>query len=552
MLRVGVLLVLMLFGICGAFLAVIVATQAGQHDALVLDLAGQQRMQSERYTRQVHRALVSGSLGDRENWLRHRQASEATAERFEHNLAALRDGGRVHSHVIEDGLLRLPGFRDPVVRAALDAVAEHWSDLRELTAAALDVQDTLNSGEGANAEALADIEQHTEVLIAAIANAIRLIGAHSNTRLARVIALGLGGIALAVLLVAASILFVDRRIARPLQHLVREQSRSNRRLSRALDELRAYQTALDQHAIVAVTDRSGRILRANDLFCRISGYPAEELVGQNHRIVNSGYHPRSFWAEMWRVIASGGVWHGEVCNRARDGHLYWVETTIFPIQDRNGRIHRFAAIRTDITERKQREQRLYRAATTDALTGLPNRGCFTERLAQALAAARESGEGFAVLFLDFDGFKQVNDSLGHAAGDLLLQAIAGRLQGCLRGHGRPGMAHAGDSLVARLAGDEFVVLLESLRDPADAGRVAQRLLAVLAEPYDIEGQRLGMTASIGIVTHASSPGCVDRAMRYADLAMYEAKRRGRNRWMFFEAWMAAGANVEGARDGDAA
>lgn len=159
------------------------------------------------------------------------------------------------------------------------------------------------------------------------------------------------------------------------------------RAERALSELRAYQAALDKHAIVAVTDPSGTIKQANDRFCQISQYSREELIGQTHRIVNSGIHPRQFWADMWRSVANGRSWRAEVCNRARDGSLYWVDTTIVPVQDGQGKVLEHVAIRTEITQRKQLEEQLRSAALTDGLTQLPNRVSMLDKLQGAVLRA---------------------------------------------------------------------------------------------------------------------------------------------------------------------
>ena len=305
----------------------------------------------------------------------------------------------------------------------------------------------------------------------------------------------------------------------------------------ALAELDAYRAALDNHAIVAVTDPQGVITRVNQVFCDISQYRREELIGQTHRIIQSNEHPPEFWAGMWETINAGRVWRGEVCNRARDGSTYWVDTTIVPRLDDSGRISEHLAIRIDVTHRKHLENELRQRALTDSLTQLPNRAVVLDRLQQAISRARRvPGYHFALLFMDFDRFKLVNDSLGHGTGDALLRQIAQRLQLVLRGY--DSVAHqGGEHTAARIGGDEFVVLLDSLPHVGEAEVITQRLLGVLSQPYQIGRHEVHSSASIGSVTSDQAASDAETMLRDADTAMYEAKRAGRGRAVCFDASM---------------
>lgn len=441
-----------------------------------------------------------------------------------------------------------------------------------------------------------------------------------------------------------------------------DAKRARREAERIAKELVNYKEALDQHALVTITNVRGVITYVNDKFCEVSQYSREELIGKTFRVVNSGRHCREFWGGMWKHILSGEVWSADVCNRAKDGTEFWSHTTIVPFRGGDGEIERFIAIRPDITARKRLENavreseerfelavrganvgiwdwtwadnkvycsgrlkqilgygddefpirpialrrllhsadrrrafsalrahvrqgcdcdfdarilantgdwrwcnvrgaairdadgrirrmagslcditslksaqlQLLDAALRDKLTNLPNRRMLNSHLRRLVQRAEATGRfDFAVLFLDFDRFKLVNDCLGHEVGDALLRAIAERLTSRIRVSDDVADEDTGN-LVARLGGDEFVVLLDGLTDREEGLAEARSLLDALAEPYRLGEHDVYSAASIGIVFAGPQSGAADDLLRDADTAMYEAKRTGRGRYVVFD------------------
>jgi len=286
-----------------------------------------------------------------------------------------------------------------------------------------------------------------------------------------------------------------------------------------------YRRVVDVAAIFSETDLNGRITYVNDPFCVISGYSRDELLGQNHRILNSGYHPSEFFVDMWRTIALGRVWKGEVCNRAKDGSLYWVDSTMVPLLDEDtGQVRKYVSIRFDVSEKLRLLHTLQWRVGHDVLTGLPNRAFLSDLLNQALDFSRREAIPLAVCMLDLDGFKAVNDGYGHASGDRLLVEVAERLRGIMRG----------EDVVARLAGDEFVLILRYVHDAEELNAALQRVLGAISAPYSILGQTIHVDASIGVTLFPADDEDADTLLRHADQAMYLAKQSGRNRFHLFD------------------
>lgn len=431
-------------------------------------------------------------------------------------------------------------------------------------------------------------------------------------------------------------------------HTITNRKLTERKLARTLRELGDIKQALDVSSIVAITDRRGVITYVNDKFLEISGYTLDELIGNTHKIVNSGHHPSSFFREMWQTISKGEVWSGEIKNRAKDGQEYWVSTTIVPFLDEKGKPYQYVSIRyditeriraqeqleealridfrktiqnlqngifklerdkqgnivytlcegklfkelglytekvinrtleevhgpelsarymefitrvfdgesvnsevtlgnkalyvslspmdrndgmidaivgsvIDITERKEAEKLIYQMAHYDPLTDLPNRTLFNKELSNELERAKAKDESIAILFMDLDRFKVINDTLGHSYGDRLLRAVADRLRA---------VVHHENSLISRLGGDEFTFFFpDTTRE--EAGQIAEQLLEAMSEPFALEHMNIYVTPSIGISMYPDDGDEIEVLLKNADSAMYHAKERGKNNYQFF-------------------
>lgn len=273
---------------------------------------------------------------------------------------------------------------------------------------------------------------------------------------------------------------------------------------------------------VVITDADNRIIFVNPAFTTITEYSKEEVLGQNPSILRSGRHDPEFYANLWQSISEKGHWEGEIWNRRKSGAFFAEWLSINALRDGGGGITHFVAVFSDITHRKEDEERIWRQANYDALTGLPNRSLFLDRLNQAVRQSRREKKRFALMFLDLDGFKAVNDTLGHAAGDILLQQTASRMSQCMR---------ATDTL-ARLAGDEFVVILEGVHGRDDPALVAGKILTLLGKPYELEAGTARVQGSIGIALYPDDAGDGPALIRRADAAMYAVKRGGKNNFLF--------------------
>ena len=269
---------------------------------------------------------------------------------------------------------------------------------------------------------------------------------------------------------------------------------------------------------VLITDAAQRVISVNPAFVRNTGYSIEEIVGQNPSILSSGRHDRAFYQRMWSTIEDKGSWQGEIWNRRKNGDIYVEWLSVVAIRNAAGTVSHYAGLFSDITTQEHVRDRLHNLAYYDALTDLPNRELFNDRLENALAQARREGRQVGVMFLDLDRFKQINDSLGHAVGDELLKAVADILLSCVRE----------SDTVARLGGDEFTILMAGVTLEDDVTLVAHQIVAALACPLTFAGHELRTSASIGTAIFPSDGSDAETLLRNADVAMYTAKQAGRN------------------------
>ncbi|MGN7611480.1 diguanylate cyclase domain-containing protein [Magnetococcales bacterium HHB-1] len=312
-------------------------------------------------------------------------------------------------------------------------------------------------------------------------------------------------------------------ILRPMRRQIRALRRNRESLLETQSQMEIYRSVIqDTSESVIITDAESSIIYVNPAFTELTGYPEEEVLGRNPSVLSIGDTPKAFYVEMWARLLKDGHWQGELQNRKRSGEPYVQFVTISSITDSDGQPTNFAAVFHDITRRKKEEEKLRHRAHHDFLTGLPNRTLFIDRLDQVIANTRRNRKQAAVLFLDLDRFKPVNDTYGHAVGDMLLVEVAAAIKGQIRN----------EDTVSRIGGDEFAVILRSITRREDAGLLASKLLERLSQPFIIEDHEISIGASIGIAIFPDDAITFEKLLEQADNAMYSVKQSGRNSYRY--------------------
>lgn len=292
---------------------------------------------------------------------------------------------------------------------------------------------------------------------------------------------------------------------------------------RADEELRIAATAFETEEGIMITDQNTHILRVNHAFTHLTGYSAEDAIGKTPALLHSGRHDEEFYRSMWEALLRDNYWRGEVWNRKKNGEIYPQALAITGVPDPDGVVTHYVAVSSDITQRKLAEEQISFLAYHDKLTKLPNRTLFYDRMSQRMSQSRRKDSHFALLFLDLDGFKAVNDAYGHEAGDTVLSTSADRLLSCVRDA----------DTVARLGGDEFAIILGDIVQQADVIAVAEKIIQKLMEPVPLHDERVcSVGVSIGIAIYPEHGLEIDRLLRAADAAMYESKAAGKGTHTF--------------------
>ena len=314
------------------------------------------------------------------------------------------------------------------------------------------------------------------------------------------------------------------RTSRELAQANRDLEERVDALHRARDDLNLYATVFTNAAEgMTITDERSRIIAVNPAFSQITGYTLEDIAGSTPAVLGSGRQSASFYREMWATLEREGQWQGEIWNRRKDGEVYPEWLSITAVRNAAGESSHYIGIFSDITDRKAAEARIHHLAHHDALTNLPNRTLLQDRLEQAILQSRRNRRHAAVLFIDLDRFKLINDTLGHDVGDGLLAQVAQRCLACVRD----------TDTVARQGGDEFVIVLPELEQAQDAAMVARKLVSELGKPYLLGVHELTVTASVGIAIYPDDGRNASMLLRNADAAMYGAKSDGRNAYQFY-------------------
>lgn len=312
-------------------------------------------------------------------------------------------------------------------------------------------------------------------------------------------------------------------LARVSTHL--KLSRTCKQLIESNAELRLAATVFETAAeAIMVTDASNQIVAVNPAFTDITGYQKQEVMGKNPKFLSSGKHDQAFYKKMWQTLNTEGNWRGEIWDRHKQGHIYPERLSISTVKDTQGTVINYVGIFSDITQHKQLEEFLRQQAHHDPLTKLPNRTMLRDHLRMSLARARRHRHSIALLYIDLDGFKSINDTLGHETGDSVLMKTAQTLLDCVRAN----------DMVARLGGDEFIVVLDELTGSQRVFQVVERIISKLSFSVKRKDHSLSVSASIGIAQYPEHGSDEKALMHNADLAMYEAKRAGKNRYFCYK------------------
>lgn len=315
------------------------------------------------------------------------------------------------------------------------------------------------------------------------------------------------------------------RMASAFNSLADSLQKSVNQVKKGQDTLRlSAQVFVNSAEAIVITDIENNIMQVNKAFTDITGYSSEEVIGKNPRILQSGQQGPDFYSEMWDTLLKTGCWQGEIMDRRKNGEIYPKWLSIAVVKNEQGAISNYIALFSDITERKASFDRIQHLAHYDALTHLPNRALLNDHIDLAVAGAKRNRTKFAIVFLDLDRFKNVNDTMGHHVGDVLLQGVAERLQKCVRE----------SDTVSRLGGDEFVILLNNINDEKDAALVAQKVINLIDTPFAIADYQAEIGTSIGISIYPTHGADKFTLLKHADAAMYLAKEKGRNNYQFFQ------------------
>ncbi|MCX6062104.1 MAG: diguanylate cyclase [Campylobacterales bacterium] len=297
-------------------------------------------------------------------------------------------------------------------------------------------------------------------------------------------------------------------------------------------EIRKYVDKLQLSAIIfesareniVLTDQNNRFITANPAFTDTTGYSLEEIKGLTPKILSSGMQNQEFYEKMWTDINTLGHWDGELWNKRKNGEIYAEWLSIKVIYNEDGSVQMYLGIFSDITEKKHADEIIWKQANYDLLTGLPNRRLFSDRLEHEIKIAHRTNKSLALLFIDLDYFKQVNDTLGHEMGDILLIKVSERINESIRE----------SDTVARMGGDEFTAILPQINSPEDAVRVVSIIIEKLAQPFDLNGTSITISASIGVAIYPKDAQDSKELLQNADIAMYDAKKQGRSRFFSYQ------------------